>query len=141
MTPKNHRSRVVPLNSIALKILIDHRHSRGPRGFCKADGSPLKYYLCKHPLRRACRKAGFIEPVQWHALRHSFASHLAMRAVSLRTIQELTLDMTLQCAHLMPYATKAAVAAVVVLPESEDANTAANHGTLMAHSVQVNKRY
>ena len=133
MTPKNHRSRVVPLNSIALKILTYHRRSRGPRVFCKTGGSPLKYYLRKHPLRRACCRAGFVELVRWHALRHTFASHLATRAVPLRTIQELlghaTLDMTLRYAHRMPDATKAAVAALVVSSSAEDTEPAANHGT------------
>ncbi len=47
-------------------------------------------------------------------MRHTYASHLAMRGVSLKTIQELldhaTIQQTMRYAHLMPGATGAAVA-------------------------------
>lgn len=42
----------------------------------------------KHPLWRACRKAG-LRQIGWHVLRHTFASHLAMRGAPLKAIQEV----------------------------------------------------
>jgi site-specific recombinase XerD len=44
--------------------------------------------------------------IGWHDLRHTYGSHLAMRGVPLKVIQELmghaTIDMTMRYAHLGP---------------------------------------
>ena len=62
---------------------------------------------------RACRAAG-IADFHWHDLRHTFASHLVMAGVDLRTVQELlghkTLEMTLRYSHVAPAHKATAVA-------------------------------
>ena len=54
---------------------------------------------------RACKRAG-LGLAQWHVLRHSFASHLAMRGAPRKVVQELmghgTIQMTMRYAHLYP---------------------------------------
>ena len=77
------------------------------------DGADCSLGEWRHGLYRACRRAGLRE-VGWHTLRHTYASHLAMRRVAIRAIQELmghaTIAMTMRYAHLAPGATRAAVA-------------------------------
>jgi site-specific recombinase XerD len=80
--------------------------------FCTMDGRMLKYTELPHPLWRSCRKAG-LRMIQWHSLRHTFASHLVMRGVPLKAVQELlghsTIQMTMRYAHLAPQVTRDAV--------------------------------
>ncbi|MGC4089416.1 MAG: tyrosine-type recombinase/integrase [Polyangiaceae bacterium] len=119
-TPKNGRSREVPLSDDAVAALRA-LPSRFPGGqvFAVPDGRMLTKGECKHPLWRACRKAG-LRQVGWHVLRHSFASHLAMRGVAIKAIQELlghtTLEMTMRYAHLSPDVRRDAVRLLDGLP-------------------------
>lgn len=131
-TPKGHKTRIVPLNKTVLDALKAHHHRRGPLVFCRPDGSRLSYQQCRRPLVRMCKKAG-IKSVQWHALRHTFASHMAMKGAPLKAVQDLlghvTIEMTMRYAHSTPQASMAAVA----LLDSPEGVTPASHGTLMAH--------
>lgn len=121
-TPKNGRSRTVPLCDEVVQALKAHRHLRGPWVFCSKEGSPLTKDEIKHPLRRALIKAGLWnstptaedeKKVGWHVLRHTFASHLVMRGASLKVVQELmghqTIEMTMRYAHLSPNVKQEAV--------------------------------
>jgi integrase len=103
--PKNGKSRDVPLGEEALAMLKQQRHLRGELVFCADDGRMLKKNECKHPLWRACKRSG-IRKIGWHVLRHTFASHLVMRAAPLKVVQELmghaTIEMTMRYAHLAP---------------------------------------
>ena len=104
-TPKSGRNRTVPLSPEAVRTLKEHRHLKGEWVFCGDHGAPLTRDQIKHPLRRAYRKAG-LRHMGWHMLRHTFASHLTMRAVPLKVVQELmghaTIEMTMRYAHLSP---------------------------------------
>jgi integrase len=114
-SPKGGKPREVPLNSVVARALKTHRHLRGPLVFCREDGSALTYQRLFWPLRRACTFAG-LRQVQWHTLRHSFASALTMRGVPLKAVQELlghaTIQMTMRYAHLSPDVRKDAVEAI-----------------------------
>ncbi len=104
-TPKNGRTREIPLSKEALAAFKTHRHLRGPRVFCNAEGELLKKEGCKWPLWRACKRAG-LRRIGWHALRHTFASHLVMRGAPVKAVQELlghsTMEMTMRYSHLSP---------------------------------------
>lgn len=110
--PKSGKGRDIPLGDAVLAALKAPRHLRGEMVFCTVDGRMLRKNECKHPLWRACRRAG-IRQVGWHVLRHTFASHLVMRGVPLKAVQELmghaTIDMTMRYAHLSPHVVREAV--------------------------------
>ena len=107
----------MPISPGLREVLVGHRHLRGPLVFCHEDGSMLSRDQVKRVLPRACRLAG-LRSVQWHVLRHSFASQLVMAAVPLKVVQELlghsTIEMTMRYAHLAP---DAKIDAVAVLDE------------------------
>jgi integrase len=121
-TPKSGKGREVPLSDAAVRALKSHRHLRGELVFCDGAGEMFTKGLCKWPLRRACKRAG-LRHVGWHVLRHTFASHLVMRNVPLKAVQELlghaTIEMTMRYTHLSPDARRDAVR-VLDLPSPPD---------------------
>jgi integrase len=88
LAPKTQKTRVVPLNAEARKVL--EYWALGKRNefvFYNPDtGKP--FVDLKAGFGLACRKAG-ISGVTWHTLRHTFASRLVNRGVDIVTVQEL----------------------------------------------------
>lgn len=66
----------------------------------------------KAPLANALKRAG-LRHIGWHALRHTFASHLVMRGAPIKAVQKLlghsTIEMTMRYSHLTPDARRDAV--------------------------------
>lgn len=111
-TPKSGKSRLIPMSDELVASLKAYRHLKGELVFCGPDGKLLRRDEIKHPLRRACKRAG-LRQVGWHVLRHTFASHLVMRGVPLKAVQEMlghaTIEMTMHYSHLSPFVTRDAV--------------------------------
>lgn len=128
-TPKSGKSREVPLSPEAVRMLKAHRHLKGELVFCDADGQFLTKNQTKHPLWRAAKHAG-LRSLGWHVLRHTFASHLAMRGVPIISIQQMlghsTIEMTMRYAHLAPAINRQAV-------ELLDQRSPAEFGHLMGN--------
>ena len=99
---KNGEVSYVPLNAEAVKAVRSvPRRLDSPFVFCLATGEP--------PCNFGRAFAAIVERAEiptctFHALRHTFASHLAMSGVDILTIQKLmrhkTLTMTLRYSHL-----------------------------------------
>jgi integrase len=125
-TPKGGRPRELPLTDLAWSTLKSHRHLKSKFVFCDEDGGHV-YASCPEGLARAARKAELGRKIGWHCLRHTFASHLAMKGAALKAVQELlghsTIDMTMRYAHLSPGAQREAILLLDGRP----------HGTLTAH--------
>ncbi|WP_041792130.1 tyrosine-type recombinase/integrase [Stigmatella aurantiaca] len=138
--PKGGRERTVDLPASAVEALKAHRHLRGRFVFCQDDGQPLTAGKTAQPLRRALKMADIGREegrIGWHDLRHTYASHLAMKGIPLKVIQELmghvTIEMTERYAHLSPDTRREAVG-VLDQPLAPTRNTdatrvegAANH--------------
>ena len=114
LTPKSGKSRDVPLSRDAIAVLRRRGPSNDPDAlvFPDPNGRFLDYQRSSRALIKICRRAG-LEPFGWHRLRHTFATHLVMRQVNPRTIQDLlghaTIDMTMLYMHAMPEFSRAAV--------------------------------
>ncbi len=95
-SPKNGRSRVVPLNHQATVALQDVAQVTRPGQGMVAPGlvfpADSGTYLDKSTLRKslkaACKKAG-LRNVTPHVFRHSFASNMVQRGVDLHTVATL----------------------------------------------------
>ena len=101
---KNYKTRTIPLNRALEDFLRKHpRRLDSPYVFQGPSGEP--YTKTNYHFTRAVKRAG-IPHVRFHDLRHTFASHLVMKGIDLRTVQELLghgdIRMTLNYAHLAP---------------------------------------
>lgn len=110
--PKNGHIRHVPLTKRTAAALSSYRHLRSPRVLCQDDNRPFTRQIVQTRAKRAARKAG-LEHEGVHILRHTFCSHLAMRAAPVRAIQELAghgeLSVTQRYMHLTPAHLEAAI--------------------------------
>jgi integrase len=107
--PKSGRAREVPLSDDAIAVLREQRAATFVKGqyvFCDEAGNRLNHKCLYEVVPRICKRAGLAKRLTFHDLRHSFASHLVMRGVALKAVQELlghaTIDMTMRYAHLSP---------------------------------------
>jgi len=108
---KNNEPRVIPLHH----TLYDALHQL-PRPLhsayvcCHENGE--RYDEVKRSFKSACRKAG-IADFRFHDLRHTFASHLVLNGINLKTVQYFPghkdIRMTLRYAHLSGEHLQAAV--------------------------------
>ncbi len=81
--------------------------------FLNRDGRPFSNYGLNYAIRKLCARAG-LRKIGWHTMRHTFASHLAMRGVPLPAIKELmghsSITTTMRYAHVAPSTLRSAIA-------------------------------
>jgi len=99
---KNNEKREVYMNDTVKATLIKVlKHPDSPYVFCNKHGKP--YANVRKSFDTALRKSG-IMGFRFHDLRHTFASHLVMAGVDIKTVQELmghkSIEMTLRYSHL-----------------------------------------
>lgn len=91
---KGGKERIVALPQMASRALRRLKTSSGAEFVLGPDGLTTRkaYDL----VRKAGSRAGLLKPLNPHALRHSFATHLLSSGANLRTLQELMGHSTLQ---------------------------------------------
>ena len=117
---KNGDTRHIPMTERVRLTLERHRRygkrivdgKMCPYVFSAASGEPLKTF--RNGLNAAVERAGINKHIRPHDLRHTFASHLVMKGVDLRTVAKLggwrDIQMVMRYAHLAPDHLKGAVA-------------------------------
>jgi integrase len=104
---KNYDSRTIPMTPALFdELRRQPRRLDSEYVFWKTDGKPLNKL---QSFERAVRRAMRIDKMpyfRFHDLRHTFASHLVMKGVDIRTVQVLLghqdIRMTMRYAHLAP---------------------------------------
>jgi integrase len=111
-TPKNNRTRYIPLTHDAWEMLATRSKSQG-LVFERPDGRPLDKSVAGPAIERMCKRVG-LRLIGWHTLRHTFASQLAVRGVPLPVIKDLlghsSITMTMRYAHIAPSSLRDAIA-------------------------------
>ena len=110
VAPKSNRMRHLPLDADVYEVLCRRKANTG-YVFADANG-PFTHKLLTARLRQVCRKAG-LRRIGWHTLRHTFASHLAMKGVPITVVKELmghsSITTTMRYAHLAPSMLRTAI--------------------------------
>ena len=99
-TTKNHRARRVDMSREVRHVLLDLRDRMAMKAFEKGkefvpglvfpskDGMPLDGINVYHRLFLPCVEAAGLRRITFHALRHSYASHLIQAGASLAYVKE-----------------------------------------------------
>src|SRR5262245_27090704 len=142
---KNGKPRGVPLNRVCVDVLTElaplPAQRVGPL-FKNRDG--VAWGQMRTAFESACKRAGILD-FRFHDLRHTAASHLAMRGRSLQEVKEVLghsdYRMTLRYAHLSPKHLRSAVEALdglTPLPGARHTATAHNLAHSSLHDEQAN---
>lgn len=120
---KNYQVRTIPMNEFLIEVLRKTpRRLDSPYVFTRKDGE--KFQKMRTGYRNAVKRSG-IPHVRFHDLRHTFASHLVMGGVDIRTVQELLghkdIRMTMRYSHLGPDHMRKALSVLDYESEQEDA--------------------
>jgi integrase len=104
---KNKESKSIPLNSRVIEVFKRiPRNLRSEYVFPSPVDQSKPWVDIRKEWSKALKKTN-IENFTFHDLRHTFASHLVMAGVDLKTVQELLghkrIEMTLRYAHLSPF--------------------------------------
>lgn len=111
VSPKSNRERHIPLDVDVYEALYKRKRETG-YVFLDADKQPFDYHRMERRLTKACKEAG-LRKIGWHTLRHTFASHLAMKGVPMTAVQQLmghsNITTTMRYSHLAPSTLRAAI--------------------------------
>lgn len=102
---KVNRLRYIPFPS-DVRLELERLHtSRTTELVFSWHGSWIRHDLARRRMARFCEDAR-VPQVRWHALRHTYASHLVSSGATLTSVKDLlghsTINMTMRYSHLSP---------------------------------------
>ncbi len=99
---KSNKPRYIPMSHDLYNMLL-HMDNKIGYVFKNGWGNRVAQFNSLRALKRACKRAG-IRRVGWHIFRHTFASRMVQKNVSLRTVQILLghsdIKTTIRYAHI-----------------------------------------
>jgi len=103
---KNGEPRIIPISSRLMAVFVGLRQRHQLKSkYVLCDENGQKLGDVRAAFQGACRRAG-IDDFHFHDLRHTFASHLVMKGIPLKVVQELLghkdIKTTMRYAHLAP---------------------------------------
>jgi len=88
-TTKSKKIRTIPLNLSALQILVRRKQSRISELIFTVNGTMLKQQFISRTFKKYVLKSGLNSKLNFHSLRHTFASWLVQRGVSIYEVSKL----------------------------------------------------
>lgn len=85
---KGGKERIIILPSLTVQVLSRWKKESSFSEYVLGEG-PLNPRTAYEMVRQSGQRAGLLQPLHPHALRHSFATHLLTSGANLRTLQEL----------------------------------------------------
>ena len=106
-TTKSGKKRVIPMNETVHSILYELRkNQKSDFVFSNKKGEPVDAHHVYRDFVNAQKRAGFLNTIRFHDLRHTFASHFMMKGGNIYDLQKIlghyNMDMTQRYAHLSP---------------------------------------
>lgn len=116
---KSNKNRFIPISLQLYEMFKNRRKSKG-FVFIDKNGQALNQAKYSKLLYGACKRSD-LRKIGWHVLRHTFASHLTQRDVSLKAVQELLghsdIQTTMRYSHL---STSKLISAIDVLEPKDN---------------------
>ena len=129
---KNHEVRKISMNETVQKVLKEIPRY-GEHVFSYKDGKP--YTSVQKSFNHVKAKAGLLDDVVFHSLRHTFASWLVMAGVDITTVMRLlghrSLSVTMRYSHLSPSHQSKAVSVLDNLRMAQESHQPTHGGNVV----------
>ncbi len=91
---KNKQERIIPITSVVREMILSrYNNVHDPVGnsyvFYRINGTKLNEDFISKYFKKVVRRVGLREDIHFHTLRHSFASNLVQKGVSIYAVKEL----------------------------------------------------